>query len=151
MEPRDTARPSGCCGSGPRAAQFRRGDGEWRASLPMPDLPAGWKPSVDRRVYHAEDGTPTRIAGVVADVTEQRRIEVALQQAQRLQAVGTIAGGVAHNFNNLLAVVLGNLDLASRSSSDAERVRLYLEAATAAAERGAKLTWQLLSFARQQP
>ena len=106
---------------------------------------------VDGRVYHAEDGTPTRIAGVVADVTEQRRIEEALQQAQRLQAVGTIAGGVAHNFNNLLAVVLGNLDLASRSSSDAERVRLYLEAATAAAERGAKLTWQLLSFARQQP
>ena len=106
---------------------------------------------VDGRVYHAEDGTPTRIAGVVEDVTEQRRIEEALQQAQRLQAVGTIAGGVAHNFNNLLAVVLGNLDLASRSSSDAERVRLYLEAATAAAERGAKLTWQLLSFARQQP
>ena len=106
---------------------------------------------VDGRVYHAEDGTPTRMAGVVADVTERRRIEEALQQTQRLQAVGTIAGGVAHNFNNLLAIVLGNLDLASRPRSDVERIRPYLAAATAAAERGAKLTWQLLSFARQQP
>jgi CHASE2 domain-containing sensor protein/signal transduction histidine kinase len=106
---------------------------------------------VDGRVYHAADGRPARMAGVVADVTDRRRIEEALQQTQRLQAVGTIAGGVAHNFNNLLAVVLGNLDLAIRSRSDAERIGPYLAAATAAAERGAKLTWQLLSFARQQP
>src|SRR4029077_4029183 len=60
-------------------------------------------------------------------------------------------GGVAHNFNNLLAIVLGNLDLASRPSSDIDRVRPYLAAATAAAERGARLTWQLLSFSRQPP
>jgi PAS domain S-box-containing protein len=106
---------------------------------------------VDGRVYRAENGTPTRVAGVVADVTERRRIEEALHQTQRLQTVGTIAGGVAHHFNNLLAIVLGNLDLASRSRSDAERIGPYLAAATAAAERGAKLTWQLLSFARQQP
>ena len=106
---------------------------------------------VDGRVYHDADGRPTRMAGVVADVTDRHRIEEALQQTQRLQAVGTIAGGVAHNFNNLLAIVLGNLDLASRSRSDAERIGPYLAAATAAAERGAKLTWQLLSFARQQP
>ena len=51
----------------------------------------------------------------------------------------------------MLAIILGNLDLASRPRSDIERVRPYLAAATAAAERGAKLTWQLLAFARQQP
>ncbi|MBV9815735.1 MAG: CHASE2 domain-containing protein, partial [Alphaproteobacteria bacterium] len=107
--------------------------------------------AVDGRVYHNEDGTPIRIAGVVADVADRRRIEESLQQTQRLQAVGAIAGGVAHNFNNLLAIILGNLDLASRPRSETERVRPYLVAATAAAERGAKLTWQLLSFARQQP
>jgi len=106
---------------------------------------------VEGRVYYAEDGTPSRMAGVVADVTEQRRTEEALQRTQRLQAVGSIAGGVAHHFNNLLAVVLGNLDLAARSKPETERIRPYLEAATAAAERGAKLTWQLLSFAGQQP
>ena len=106
---------------------------------------------VDGRVYHASDGTPIRVAGVVADVTEQRHIEEALQRTQRLQAVGSLAGGVAHHFNNLLAVVLGNLDLAARPRPEIERIRPYLEAATAAAERGAKLTWQLLSFAGQQP
>jgi PAS domain-containing protein len=119
--------------------RIRREDGSLRSIV------------VDGRVYHSEDGSPTRIAGVVADVTERRRIEDVLQQTQRLQAVGTIAGGVAHNFNNLLAIVLGNLDLATRPKSDIERVRPYLAAATAAAERGARLTWQLLSFARQQP
>jgi CHASE2 domain-containing sensor protein/signal transduction histidine kinase/CheY-like chemotaxis protein len=106
---------------------------------------------VDGRVYQAEDGTPIRIAGVVTDVTERRRIEEALHQTQRLQTVVTIAGGVAHNFNNLLTVILGNLDLASRQSSDIERLRPYLQAATLAAERGANLTWELLAFARQQP
>ena len=91
---------------------------------------------VDGRVYHAGDGTPIRVAGVVADVTEQRHIEEALQRTQRLQAVGSLAGGVAHHFNNLLAVVLGNLDLAARPRPEIERIRPYLEAATAAAERG---------------
>jgi signal transduction histidine kinase/CheY-like chemotaxis protein len=107
--------------------------------------------AVDGRVYHGDDGTPIRIAGVMADITDRRRIEEVLLQAQKLQAVGTIAGGVAHNFNNLLAIILGNLDLASRPRSEIEQARPYLAAATAAAERGAKLTWQLLSFARQQP
>jgi signal transduction histidine kinase/CheY-like chemotaxis protein len=106
---------------------------------------------VDGRAYHAEDGTPIRIAGVAMDATERLRIEEVLQQRQRLQAVGTIAGGVAHNFNNLLTNILGNLDLASQHGFDIARLSGYLDRARAAAERGADLTWQLLAFARQQP
>jgi signal transduction histidine kinase/CHASE2 domain-containing sensor protein len=119
--------------------RIRRPDGSLRSVV------------VDGRVYHAEDGPPVRMAGVVTDVTERRRIEEALHQAQRLQAVGTIAAGVAHNFNNLLTIVLGNLDRASQEGSNFERLRPYLAAATRAAEQGANLTWQLLAFARQQP
>jgi len=118
---------------------IRRADGNLRSVV------------VDGRVYHNEDGVPVRIAGVATDATERRRIEEILQQSQRLQAVGTIAGGVAHNFNNLLTIVLGNLDLAAQQSSEIARFRRYLDAARQAAERGANLTWQLLAFARQQP
>jgi signal transduction histidine kinase len=106
--------------------------------------------AVDGRIYRADDGAPVRIAGVVADVTERRRIEEALDQAQKLQTVGTIAGGVAHNFNNLLTIVLGNLDLASREGFASDRLGRCLTAAARAAERGADLTRQLLAFARQQ-
>jgi signal transduction histidine kinase len=99
----------------------------------------------DGRIYRADDGAPVRIAGVVADVTERRRIEEALDQAQKLQTVGTIAGGVAHNFNNLLTIVLGNLDLASREGFASDRLGRCLTAAARAAERGADLTRQLLN------
>lgn len=119
--------------------RIRRPDGELRSVV------------VEGRVYHAENGTPIRMAGVVTDVTERRRIEEALHQTQRLQTVATITGGVAHNFNNLLTIILGNLDLASQQRLSEERLRPYLDAATLAAERGANLTWQLLAFARQQP
>jgi signal transduction histidine kinase len=85
-----------------------------------------------------------------ADVTERRRMEEILQQRQRLQAVGTIAGGVAHNFNNLLTNILGNLDLAAKHGVDPVRLSGYLDTARAAAERGADLTWQLLAFAGHQ-
>jgi signal transduction histidine kinase/CheY-like chemotaxis protein len=119
--------------------RVRRPDGQLRSVV------------VDGRVYHSNDGTPVRVAGVATDVTERRRIEEVLQQRQKLQAVGAIAGGVAHNFNNLLTIVLGNLDLASQPDSEAARFHDHLNAARAAAERGANLTWQLLAFARQQP
>ena len=119
--------------------RIRRPDGTLRSII------------IDGRVYHAEDGTPIRLAGIVMDVTERQRIEQALHRTQRLQAVGTIAGGVAHNFNNLLTIVLGNLDLASRQNVTAERLPHYLDAAMLAAQQGANLTWQLLAFARQQP
>jgi PAS domain S-box-containing protein len=119
--------------------RIRRHDGTLRSII------------VDGRVYHAEGGTPIRLAGVVMDVTERQRMEEVLHRTQRLQTVGTIAGGVAHNFNNLLTIVLGNLDLASRQNVTAERLPRYLNAAMLAAQQGANLTWQLLAFARRQP
>lgn len=72
-----------------------------------------------------------------------------LAQAQKMEAIGRLTGGVAHDFNNLLMAVLGNLDLLSRRLSDPKHVR-YLEQARAAGERGAKLTGQLLAFSRRQ-
>jgi signal transduction histidine kinase/CheY-like chemotaxis protein len=72
-----------------------------------------------------------------------------LARAQRLEAVGQLTGGVAHDFNNLLAVVIGNLELLSASEALSPRLLAFARAAQQAAQRGAKITDQLLTFARR--
>jgi signal transduction histidine kinase len=86
---------------------------------------------------------------LIQEVAERRRAEHALQQTQKLEAIGQLTSGVAHDFNNLLQAVLGNLEIARRRT-DSDNVRRYLETATLAAQRGAKLVAQLLAFARKQ-
>jgi signal transduction histidine kinase/ActR/RegA family two-component response regulator len=81
---------------------------------------------------------------LIADTEEQ------LRQAQKMEAVGQLTGGVAHDFNNILAVVLGNLELIQELTKDEEKLSSFLEAAIRSAERGATLTQQLLSFSRKQ-
>jgi signal transduction histidine kinase/ActR/RegA family two-component response regulator len=84
-----------------------------------------------------------------AEMAERKQAETALQQAQKMEAVGQMTGGIAHDFNNLLTAVVGNLDLAIRRVQD-EKIRRWLSGALQAAQRGAKLTAQLLAFARKQ-
>lgn len=84
-----------------------------------------------------------------AEIDERQRVETALSQLQKLEAIGQITSGVAHDFNNLLTGVLGNLELLRPVMAD-ERPRRLLDAATRAAERGARLTRQLLAFSRSQ-
>ena len=86
---------------------------------------------------------------LTAEMAERRRTEEALLQAQKLEAVGQLTSGVAHDFNNLLTGVLGNLDMLERRLKSEESLR-RVRAARAAAERGARLTHQLLAFSRKQ-
>ena len=85
------------------------------------------------------------------DVTRRNRAEGIIRQSQKLEAIGHLTGGVAHDFNNLLQVIGSNLDLLSRSFKGDEQVSRRLQAAIAGTERGARLTRQLLAFARRQP
>jgi len=88
---------------------------------------------------------------VITDVTARNRAEQALRQAQKLEALGSLTGGVAHDFNNLLSVILGSLELlATRLPKQDTRAARLVEAATLGAKRGAALTARLLAFARQQ-
>jgi signal transduction histidine kinase/CheY-like chemotaxis protein len=87
---------------------------------------------------------------LMAEVAARERVEQALFHAQKLQAVGLLAGGVAHNFNNLLTVVLGNIDLARGQVAGNAKVDQFLLAAQRGAERGAEVTRELLTFSRQQ-
>jgi two-component system NtrC family sensor kinase len=84
-----------------------------------------------------------------AEVSRREIAEAALKQAQRLEAVGHLTGGVAHDFNNLLMVVKGNVDRLRRFPFDERQIR-SLDAIDHAATRGANLIRQLLSFSRQQ-
>ena len=96
------------------------------------------------------EGRIVRLIGSSRDVTRQVRAEEALRQAQKMEAVGRLTGGIAHDFNNLLGAVLGGFDLIRRRPDDPDRVRRIAENGLAAAERGAKLTGQLLAFSRAQ-
>ncbi|WP_300973154.1 histidine kinase famiy protein [Sphingomonas sp. LHG3406-1] len=82
------------------------------------------------------------------DVTRRRNSEQAFRQAQKMESIGQLTAGLAHDFNNLLQVVNGNLELLS-SSVDGEKSKRYIDNARSAADRGAKLTRQLLAFARK--
>jgi PAS domain S-box-containing protein len=86
---------------------------------------------------------------LMREAEERRQTEAALLQAQKLEAIGQLTGGVAHDFNNLLTAVLGNLELALVRATD-KRIRRHLETATRAADRGARLIQQLLAYARKQ-
>jgi PAS domain S-box-containing protein len=89
-----------------------------------------------------------RVAAVVA---ERADTEAQLRQAQKMEAVGKLTGGVAHDFNNVLQVISGNLQLLSRDVSGNLRAEQRLQTAISAVGRGSKLASQLLAFGRRQP
>jgi signal transduction histidine kinase len=84
------------------------------------------------------------------DVTEHRHAEEQLRQAQKMEAVGQLTGGVAHDFNNLLTIIKSSTDLLRRPDLAEERRRRYVDAISDTVDRASKLTSQLLAFARRQ-
>jgi signal transduction histidine kinase/ActR/RegA family two-component response regulator len=95
------------------------------------------------------EGKPTRIAGVIADVSRRRAVEDRLRQAQKIEALGQLTGGVAHDFNNLLQVISSGLQLVGRQA-DPERREYIFKSMRQAVDRGASLCRQLLAFSRRQ-
>jgi len=84
------------------------------------------------------------------DITEKTKLEAQLRQAQKMESVGLLAGGVAHDFNNMLAVILGNTEMALEEVNEHQPIFGMLEGIKRAGERSADLTKQLLAFARKQ-
>ncbi|MCE1181531.1 MAG: PAS-domain containing protein [Rhodocyclales bacterium] len=85
------------------------------------------------------------------DITEQKRMQAALVQAQKMEAIGQLTGGLAHYFNNLLTVVIGNLAALQDHRPDDPGVHEFVEPALQSARRGVQLIKRLLTFSRQQP
>jgi two-component system, cell cycle sensor histidine kinase and response regulator CckA len=88
--------------------------------------------------------------GIAEDITERRALEEQLRQAQKMEAVGRLARGVAHDFNNVLAAIIGSSDLIMSKLREDDPAREEAEEIRKAAERGASLTRQLLAFSRRQ-
>ncbi len=96
-------------------------------------------------------GAFTGIQGELTDTTERRKLEERLLQAQKMESIGRLAGGVAHDFNNILTAVLGYANLLTDEIGDSREARDDVEGIRNAAARAANLTRQLLAFSRRQP
>ena len=105
---------------------------------------------VQSRVVPGGDGRPDFFEGVMQDVTEQRALESQLRQSQRLEAVGRLAGGVAHDFNNILTAIIGYSELLLDELAASHPLRPSVQEIRAGADRAASLTRQLLAFSRKQ-
>jgi PAS domain S-box-containing protein len=135
--------------------RYLRADGEYR-----------WLRSVSQPRF-GPDGELIGFIGVASDISLAKEAELGLKrqvkkrtrelldtqeqlrQSQKMEALGQLTGGIAHDFNNLLTVVVGGLDIIAKRATDL-KLKRYAENALAAAERGARLTGQLLAFSRTQ-
>jgi len=98
----------------------------------------------------ADDGSIKGFQGIIRDETRRKELEAQFLQAQKMESIGTLAGGVAHDFNNILSVIIGNSEIALGDTDRDDPVCEVLEEILKAGKRGAALTRQLLAFSRKQ-
>lgn len=122
--------------------------GEWTGEVEQLTK-SGRKVTVECRLNLVRDdaGQPRSILAINTDITERKRLESQFLRAQRMESVGTLAGGIAHDLNNVLTPVMVSLELLRADEHDAERLRI-LSNVQSSANRGADMIRQLLSFTR---
>jgi PAS domain S-box-containing protein len=101
-------------------------------------------------IVYDESGQPTRAIGAITDLSEHRELEEQFRQAQKMEAVGRLAGGVAHDFNNILMVISTYAEMAREQLLSHDKRQAYLAEVLKASGRAAALTHQLLAFSRKQ-
>jgi PAS domain S-box-containing protein len=106
--------------------------------------------SVSTAPLRAADRSVAGVLVVAADITDRRHLELQLHQAQRMEAMGRLAGGVAHDFNNMLTVILGYSEFLLRQLPEGAPMRAEIESIKSAGDRAARLTEQLLTISRRR-
>lgn len=103
-------------------------------------------------IARARDELREANAALSAEAAQKEKLSAQLRQSQKMEALGQLTGGLAHDFNNMLAVIIGSINLAKRRLSPSEtKAAHYLDSALEGAQRAATLTHRLLAFSRQQP
>jgi two-component system cell cycle sensor histidine kinase/response regulator CckA len=125
----------------PFSAQFR---------ILWPDGTTHWIAAIGRGTYQKASGRPLRMRGILLDVTERKQTEERLQEVVRLEAIGRLAGGIAHDLNNMLVAIMGFSDLLGRTFEPDDPRRDDVDQINRAATQSANLTQQLLAFARRE-
>ena len=125
----------------PFSAQFR---------VLWPDGTTHWIAAIGRGTYQKESGRPLRMRGILLDVTERKQTEERLQEVVRLEAIGRLAGGIAHDLNNMLVAIMGFSDLLARTFEPGDPRLEDVDQINRAATQSANLTQQLLAFARRE-
>jgi PAS domain S-box-containing protein len=150
-----------------RARAVRRPDGSIRSMVGVSsDITARKTAEIERETLLAqlaaertalaeltatlEQRVEQRTADLMKEVAAREKAQEQLRQAQKMETIGQLTGGVAHDFNNLLMAVMGNLDLLRKRLPNDPRLLRLVNGAMQGAERGASLTQRLLAFARQQ-
>jgi PAS domain S-box-containing protein len=109
-----------------------------------------WLRDYARPTWNEQQGRVTCIYGAAQDITERRLLEEQFRQSQKMEAIGKLASGVAHDFNNILTVIMGNCDFLLHNLKPDNPLRKDIEQIERAGARAASLTRQLLAFSRQQ-
>lgn len=109
-----------------------------------------WVLSRGKVMARNEKGEPLRVVGTHSDITDRRRLEEQLNKSQKMEAIGQLAGGVAHDFNNILTTIIGRAYLLEGRLADQRDLLAHVEQITLAAERASALTQRLLAFSREQ-
>ena len=151
IRPEDLAQGEGC-----PPEEVLQHIGEWKEGICRVDLELKRKDGTlvwcHLTLAPVSDGSGTTeyFTGVVEDITERKRLEEQFLQAQKMRAIGQLAGGVAHDFNNLLTTILGYCELIQRKLPSNDQLRGYVDEIAMAGQRAAALTSQLLAFGRKQ-
>jgi PAS domain S-box-containing protein len=130
---------------------IERGEDYWTADYRFRRADGQYAMVTDRGVISRDDyGRAVRMLGTMADVTERRRTDEKLSQAQRMEAVGRLAGGIAHDLNNMLTAIVGFSTLLDQDLDQGDNRRHDVAEIIKAADRSAALTRSLLAFARRE-
>ncbi len=136
------------CDPCPSLRSLRSGKTERETVRGLPQSPAEWLEVYSFPIKDGETGKITGVVEFVRDITEQRRLEDQLAQAERMDSIGRLAGGIAHDFNNLLMGIQGNAALILSQLKPHHQSTAYLKKIEACVKNATELTGRLLGFAR---